>query len=361
MTTKKPNIFIAAGVTGGHILPMLYVAEKLEVKFNIIFIGTGRELEKKLILAKGYKLLEVDISGLHKLGVKGFINFFIKLPKALITCLTYFFKFRPKVVIGGGAYVSLVPVFCGYLFKVPIHLHEAEKKPGIANNFLSYFANSISVAYKDTKFKAKITPIFTGQPLNPKIENAIEEFKNREMPDKPINILILGGSQGSRVLDQAVIENIDFFKKEKLNIWHQCWHEDAIKVLNKYLDHNMSVKVEPFISDMLEAYKFADLIISRSGAGLTKEIGLLKIPSILIPLPGSNQNNHQLENARSLEELGISKLILQDQNINEHLKLTLDNIFYNNEYSRMITTDTLNEDLEASQKIADIIINLSKI
>lgn len=345
---SKRNILIAVGVTGGHILPMRYVAEYLKKDFEVIFIGTGRELEKKLISDFGYKLLEIDISGIHRLGIFGMLKFFLKLPKALIKSFYYCLKYKPECVIGGGAYVSILPVMAAYVLKIPTHIHEAERKSGIANKFLAKFVDSISVAYQENDLSEIPKVVHTGQPLNPELEKAVIEIRSKEKPLKPKNILILGGSQGSRKIDQAVLLIIDLLKENKLNIWHQCWYEDVIKVASTYSNQNFEARVSPFISNITEAYKFADLIIARAGASTTKEIEMLGIPTIFIPLPGSENNNHQFDNANRLKEKGMAEIIRDDENLNQALRAIIIKLFNSNDFYKKMLVNLRNKEMSNS-------------
>lgn len=358
---SKRNIFIAVGVTGGHILPMRYVAQYLKQDYEVIFIGTGRELEKNLISDFGYKLLEIDISGIHRLGIAGAIKFILKLPKALFKSFIYCLKYKPVCVIGGGAYVSILPVMVAYVLKIPTHIHEAERKSGIANKFLAKFVNSISVAYMENDLNNLSKTIHTGQPLNPKLEKVLVEIRNKEKPAKPKNLLVLGGSQGSRIVDKAVISIIDLFKENSLKLWHQCWYQDAIEVASAYSNANFEAKVSPFISDITEAYKFADLIIARAGASTTKEIELLGIPTIFIPLKGSEKNNHQLDNANRLKEKGLAEVIVDGENINSSLKALMSSILSSSDkYSKMINQDRLGNTNNATLSVYEAIIGICK-
>lgn len=307
------KILIAASGTGGHLFPALYIAEELKKlgDCNIQFCGSGRPLEEKIIGSKGYKVNVIPVVGVSRRGIKGKLEFLLKLPKAIIKTLEIFKSFQPDAVIGVGGYISVLPVLIAKFKKIPTLIHEAEKIPGLANKFLAYFADKASLAYAETTFPRKIKTFYTGQPLNPKLYQ-VESLKEKDKN----NILVLGGSQGAEALDKAMLGIRDFLKANNWNVLHQARKGNVDQLQAAYEKESVNAQVVSFIDDMKTAYQQAALIITRSGANTVRELEVVGRPAILIPLPNAPE---QKENAEVFVEKYPFALVLEESSLKDNL------------------------------------------
>ena len=348
MQSNKINILVAASGTGGHLLPALYIVkelEKLNPNISVEFVGSGRYLEEKLIGSKGYKINKIDIVGLNRRGIKGAIEFLLKLPKAIYSTCLVFKTFKPNFVIGVGGYISVLPLLVARLKKIPCLIHEAEKELGLANKFLSYFANFITTAHGDLKIKSEIKVIHTGQPLNPKLF----EINYSVRSDKKI-LLVLGGSLGANSIDQLIIENLELISKNNYEVIHQCRQENIENLKEYYKKQNIKAEVLSFIDNLPELYQQSSLIISRAGANTIRELEIVKRKAILIPLKKAKE---QFDNATAFAQLGNAIVINDDAELNNNFKNKFENFI-----SAEVKNISYNITENPATKIARLVLKL---
>lgn len=269
------RILLTGGGTAGHIMPLLAVKEALDKKGQFKFLLLGHKIQNvnikyKNILAGKWR---------RYFSFKNFIDLF-KLPLGFLQTLWYIFWFMPDVCFAKGGYASVPAVLVCKLFFIPIVIHESDSAPGASNKFLAKFAKKICIAYKRSFISDKA--ILTGNPIRKSI------IKNKIINKKPI-ILILGGSQGSEFINEAITAILPQLL-EKANIIHQVGSGNKSN-----LRFPGYIQTE-FIKDMGTAYAKADLVVTRAGANTLAEISANKKPAIIIPLPSAAQN-HQVKNA----------------------------------------------------------------
>ena len=330
---------IAAAGTAGHINPGIAIANKIkqeEKDSEIIFLGTTRGLENDLVPRAGYELKTIDAYGLSKKISIDNLKKILKTNKGIGEAIKIVNQFQPDIVIGTGGYICGAAVIAANKYNIPVVLHESNAFPGKAVKMLSNIADTVLVSFEDAKErlpKAKRV-VYTGTPV--KIQK--KEYTIQEKDEiikkiglsrvKPI-ILIFGGSQGAQKINEAIIQII----KQKLNDNYQImWatgpkQYDSIKEIlekeNINIDFVDNMKIVPYIYNMEEIMNVADVIVARSGAMTITEISNLGKPSILIPLPNVS-GDHQLYNAKVLEDVGAAKIILNDKlngnNLDETIK-----------------------------------------
>lgn len=335
------KVIIAAAGTGGHINPGIAIANKIkqeEKKSEIIFIGTTRGLENDLVPRAGYELKTIDAYGLSKNISIDNMKKMYKTLKGFGEARRIVKEFNPDIVIGTGGYICGAVITAAKKNNIPTILHESNAFPGKAVKFLAKKTDTILVGFKDAaeRIKSNKNIVFTGTPVKiRKKEYSVDEKNNiiNKMglnPSKPI-ILIFGGSQGAQKINETIIGII----KNRLNKDYQLmWAtgpkqydiikgelEDAHININK-IDN---AKIVPYIYEMEEAMNISDVIVARSGAMTITEISNLGKPSILVPLPNVS-NNHQLYNAKVLENIGAAKIILNNELNAEILNLTIEKI-----------------------------------
>ena len=321
------RVIIAAAGTAGHINPGIAIANEIkrqEKDSKIIFIGTTRGLENDLVPRAGYELKTIEAYGLSKKLTVDNLKKMYKTLKGFKEAKNIIKEFKPDVVIGTGGYICGATISEAHKLGIPTVLHESNAFPGKAIKILAKKTNTILVSFKDAipRIKNARNIVFTGTPVKIKKINYSEEMKKNKIKelglkdDKPI-VLIFGGSQGAQKINEAIIEIIE----KNMNKYYQViWatgpkQYDIIKeeLDNKHKNINRieNMKIVPYIYNMEEIMNLVDLIVARSGAMTVTEISNLGKPSILVPLPNVS-HNHQLYNAKALENIGASKILLND-------------------------------------------------
>ena len=320
--TSPRRILIAASGSGGHILPAVFIARKLRKissSHSILFVGSGRPLEEKLIDENGFERVVIPVKGVQSRSLIAVARMLLSLPGAFIRTWRLFKVFRPQVVIGVGGYVSVMPVIVAALRGIPSWIHEAEARAGVANRFLAFFSTRISLAFEDAEIPCKRKTVFTGHPVR---DELIAVAEDNVIADRPTHLLVVGGSQGARALDKALGALASFLKARGIEVWHQCRAEDKPELDMAYSKASLSVQTASFIEDMSAAYRWAHIIISRSGAGSVMELGIVGRPCILVPFPFS-QGGHQKSNAMILVRQGKALICEEGEGFEDRLRAAI--------------------------------------
>jgi UDP-N-acetylglucosamine--N-acetylmuramyl-(pentapeptide) pyrophosphoryl-undecaprenol N-acetylglucosamine transferase len=344
------RIFVVAGGTGGHLMPALFVAKEIKKQrpdADIEFIGTGRYLEKELI-DPHFVRHEISAVGLAQKGIKGWLRFAYTAPLAIKQTWNLLRSRRPVIVIGFGGYVTFWPIVLASIKQIPCWIHEAERVPGLSNRVLARWCAGISMAFPDTTFSGQAKKFFTGHPVRAELVTASSRDFSGPIPSK---LLILGGSQGSQALDKALAHLIPFLKQRNISLIHQCRPENKEKLMADYLKSGISAKVVTFIHKLEEAYRWADVVVSRAGAGAVAELEAINRPAILVPYPFS-QGGHQKENAQYLISKGKALMVEEGNDFNSRLQQALAEILEEKNYTKMVTLPAERRALDASSNIA---------
>lgn len=309
MNTK--NIIIAGGGTGGHIYPGIAIAKALQKQdptVRVHFVGTAHGMESKIIPREGFELHLIESGKLNISGVFQRIKTLFKLPVGIIQSLRLLWDLKPIYVIGVGGYASGPMVLAASLVGISTAVWEPNAMPGMANRLLSRFVDKCFVVFEDAKrFLKNDDVIVAGMPVREEIENAAKLNHG----DSGFHLLSFGGSQGSRVINNALQAAILSGGSwvEDLKVVHQTGALDFKAVSEKYLGCEVSVEVKEFIFDMPKYYQWADIIVCRGGASSLAEAAAFGIIPIIIPLPAAD--NHQQRNAESLLAKNAGCMILQ--------------------------------------------------
>ena len=358
VTKGSARVLVAASGSGGHLIPALHImrgVKSLEPTAIVEFVGAGRPLEEKIIIGAGFTRHVVAAAGVKGKGAIALIKLAFVLPKGFLQCVKLFRRFKPDVVVGVGGYVSVLPVVVAKLMGIPTWAHEAELHPGLANRFLGYFAKTISTAFAETKIKGGANLVFTGHPVRPELRGVEPNPEGRELPTR---LLVLGGSQGARSLDNAVTGLGELLHERGIEVVHQCRPDNSELVINAYRAAKVKASVVPFIDDMAGAYQWCDLIISRSGAGSVAEIGCVNRPTIFVPYP-FQQGTHQSDNAQTLAK--IHKAIVVEETAPEfprRLKEALLELLKPDVFQAMKKAPSDPKGLDAAEVIARGILEL---
>ncbi|MEO5761519.1 MAG: undecaprenyldiphospho-muramoylpentapeptide beta-N-acetylglucosaminyltransferase [Vicinamibacteria bacterium] len=304
-----PLILIAAGGTGGHIFPGLAVAEELEAlapKARVEFVGSTAPLglERTIVPRAGLRLHLLPVFPINTPSLLARIRGVMGLPLGLIRALALLLKTKPQVVLGIGGYASGPLVLMASVIGIPTVLLEPNAVPGFTNRRLRRFVRHAACAFEATLSHFGKKGVLTGNPVRSSF---------RALPVRahsgPFHLLCFGGSQGSRILSEALIKALrDLPGEETLAIVHQTGLAEFEKVRKSYRDAERRGRIIPFIDDMSEAFGEADLILCRAGATTIAELKVAGKASILVPL-ASAADDHQTANAKALVAEGASVMI----------------------------------------------------
>lgn len=337
------RVIISAAGTGGHINPGIAIANKIKEKepdSEIVFFGTNRGLENDLVPRAGYELKRIEAYGFKKeLSIKN-IRHILQTIHSKEEVKKFIDSFKPDIVIGTGGYIC-GPVFAAAISKkIPTVLHESNAYPGKAVKMFAKNADLVLVGFKEAKSKLTNAKkvVVTGTPTKVRKLNISEERKNEILKELGIKtklpiVLVFGGSQGAKVINEAVQKLVE----KKLNKDYQIiWAtgpkqfddiKEAFEKADMYINSIPKVKIVPYIYNMEEMMNIADLFICRSGAMTITEIAIVGKPAIFIPLP-SKSANRQEDNARVLEKIGAAKIILNKElneiNLSEAIDKVID-------------------------------------
>ncbi len=306
------RIILTTGGTGGHIFPALAVAEAVKKRFpqcRILFVGGNHGPEAELVKEAGLDFRALPSQGILGKGLKS-VPGLMRMGWGVLRGIMLIRSFGPEVIIGFGGYAGFPAVMAGTLLHVPTAVHEQNSIPGMSNRMLGRRVNRIFCSFEDKKacFPARKVSM-TGNPVRREIVRLRERDAGRKA-GRSKNLLILGGSQGATAINKAVVEILPALCREKVNIWHQTGNKDIEWVRRGYEEVCPKARVEPFIKDMAAAYEFADLVLCRAGASTLAELSIAGKASILVPFPYA-AHDHQLQNARYLEEAGAALVLVQ--------------------------------------------------
>jgi UDP-N-acetylglucosamine--N-acetylmuramyl-(pentapeptide) pyrophosphoryl-undecaprenol N-acetylglucosamine transferase len=315
------RVLIAAGGTGGHIYPGIAVANEIMRRDStsaVRFVGTARGLESRLVPNAGFELSLIESQGLKNVGTLAKARGMMLLPKSFFSARRVIRDFRPDIVVGAGGYVSGPVLLAASLMKLPTLVMDSNALPGWTNRVLARFVDRAAVSFTEalTHFRGK--GVLTGNPVR-------SEFF--EIPAKPhhaakMSMLVFGGSQGARAINEAMIAALPKLSphKDRLHVTHQTGTADQEKIQRAYADASWSdnVEVKAYIDNMVKEFSQADLIVSRAGATTTAELVAAGKAAIMIPFPLA-ADDHQRKNAEALETAGAAKMILQKDLTGERL------------------------------------------
>lgn len=329
---KNLKFILSGGGTGGHIYPALAIANKLKERFpeaEFLFVGAQDKMEMQKIPQSGYKIEGLWIAGLQRNFSLSNLLFPIKVISSLLKARAVIKKFKPNVVIGTGGFASGPVLQMANLMNIPTVIQEQNSYPGITNKLLSKKANSICVAYENLeRFFPKNKIILTGNPvrqdilqIDAKQSEAISYF-NLDANKK--TVLILGGSLGSRRINQLIEKELSFFTSNNLQVFWQCgtfYMQDY-----KRFSEIENVQVVSFIDRMDLIYAAADFIISRAGASSVSELCLVGKPTIFIPSPNVAED-HQTKNAQAVANKN-GALIIKESDLDEKFETQFNKLIH---------------------------------
>jgi len=287
------------------VIPALAVANELRSRgHEVFFVGTDRGLEAKLVPAAGFELKRISIGALNRVGITQKLATLSRLPVVTAACTP--FVHSASAVFSMGGYVAGPPVMAALLRRVPVVVMEPNAVPGFTNRVIGRFVYRALLSFPETaRFFPGGRTDLTGLPVRE------EFFRIVTKPRGPVlQVLVTGGSQGSRTLNRAARESWPSFRKAgiPMRIVHQSGAAEFDALREAFGQSGLEGEVVPFISDMPAAFAAADLVVSRSGAGAVSELAAAGKPSILVPFPFA-ADDHQTRNAEAMERGGAAGLV----------------------------------------------------
>ncbi len=303
------RVLILAGGTGGHIFPALAVADELRSRgCELKWMGTKAGMEARLVPAEGIPIEWLAVSGFRGKGFKAKLLAPFKLLMACWQAGKILRSFKPGVVLGMGGFVAGPGGLMAKLLGIPLVIHEQNQIAGTTNGLLVKWATKVLEAFPGS-FKTGVGAVCVGNPLRRSIVDAMAEVKPQRTG--PIRILVVGGSLGAKVLNEIVPEAIAL-SGEKVKVRHQTGPAMLEQTEALYAKLRLDAEVAPFIPNMAEAYRWADMAICRAGAMTLSELAAMALPSILIPYPYAI-DDHQTANAFHFSQAGAAVLMPQSQ------------------------------------------------
>jgi len=308
------RLLLAGGGTGGHLFPAVALAEQLkkeEPHAEVLFVGTERGLEFRLLPKLGWPLRTVPMSGWAGLGLAARLKALVGLMQSLGESRRILRDFRPDVVVGVGGYASVPVLLAARLSGIPYLIHEQNAWPGLANRLLGRWAKRICLSFPDAArgFRRGRT-VLTGNPVRAAMEECSELLASETL------LLVFGGSHGARTINRALVAALPKLAgwRGALRIVHQTGSTDVENVREGYRQAGWEdVEVLPFIDDMAAAYAKAWLVVCRAGATTLAELTACGRPAVLIPFPFA-ANNHQVANAAALAAKGAA-IMIEESNL----------------------------------------------
>ncbi|MCL6523338.1 MAG: undecaprenyldiphospho-muramoylpentapeptide beta-N-acetylglucosaminyltransferase [Thermoflavifilum sp.] len=332
-------MIIAGGGTGGHVFPAIAIARALQTKqpkVDLLFVGAKGKLEAEKIPQAGYRIELLDMRGVDRghWWKNWSLPYFML--KSFIQARTILRAFRPHAAIGVGGYASFPILFMAQRMGMDTFIQEQNSFAGKANQWLGKRAVKVFVAYEGMdRFFPTEKIIFTGNPVR-------QELLQRQLsksdacasfgldPQKPV-VLVVGGSQGARTINQAILEQAHQLVDRDIQLLWQTGRWDASTIEQRMRSYPQ-IKVLPFIEDMAKAYAAADIVVSRAGAMAIAELCVMKKPAILVPYPFAAED-HQTHNAQKLVDKQAAWMIA-DARVKEELVLRIIELSMHPEWQR---------------------------
>jgi len=305
------RVIIAAGGTGGHIFPGVAIAREFmrrDPSTEILFVGTARGLESKIVPREGFNLELIKVGALKGVRIFERIKSLAGLPMSFVAAFRILKRFRPDVVIGVGGYSSGPTLLIAALWRIPTMVVEPNAMPGFTNRVLARFVKAAALSFAEAQKYFGQRGVVTGNPVRTDFARLSKKARG-----ETLNLLIFGGSQGAGAINRAMVAALPLLAsgKSRIAITHQTGEADFEKVRREYGEAGFeSADVRPFIHDMSDQFAHADVVICRSGATTAAEVAAAGKAAIFIPFPFAT-DDHQRKNAEAFESAGAARMILQ--------------------------------------------------
>tara|TARA_B110000967_G_scaffold57664_1_gene59128 strand:+ start:615 stop:1709 length:1095 start_codon:yes stop_codon:yes gene_type:complete len=360
---KAYKIILSGGGTGGHIYPAIAIANELKARFpksEILFVGAKDKMEMKKVPQAGYPIKGLWISGIQRRLTLKNLLFPLKLLVSLLKSIAIVNTFKPDVVIGTGGFASGPLLLVAAMKGVPTLIQEQNSFPGITNRFLSKKVNKVCVAYEGLeRFFSKDKLILTGNPVRQDLLDLDQKSAEAQAyfnldPNKK-TLLVLGGSLGSRRMNELIESELDFLDGLEVQTIWQCG--DLYSKDYEHFSIFQGVQVHTFLNRMDLAYAAADIVISRAGASSVSELCLVGKPVIFIPSPNVS-DDHQTKNALAVSEKKAA-ILISEKDLESNFEIQFSDLMESDSQQTELSTNIKKLALkQATQTIADEIEKL---
>jgi len=344
------SIVIMAGGTGGHVFPALAVAEEMRERgWQVSWLGTQKGLESRVVPAHHFDIDWLSVAGIRGKGVLSKLSAVFRLIQACLQARKLLHRRRPNVVLGMGGFVAGPGGLMAKYLGIPLVIHEQNRVPGTTNRWLVKLAAKKALEAFPESFSQSVNAIFTGNPLRKNLITDAVRIEWTPQSNRPVRILVLGGSQGAKVLNEIVPDALAALKD--MSVKHQTGSAMQAEVVQRYQTLGLNADVIAFIDDMASVYQWADLIICRAGAMTVSEVAANGLPAILVPLPHAI-DDHQTANARYLSEAGAALLLPQSELTATNLQNMIKQVLSSLPAMSLAAKDKAK--LDATETVADI-------
>ncbi|WP_185207506.1 undecaprenyldiphospho-muramoylpentapeptide beta-N-acetylglucosaminyltransferase [Chryseobacterium sp. C3] len=334
--SQKSNsirVLLSGGGTGGHIFPAIAIADEIRKRFpdaEFLFIGANGKMEMEKVPQAGYKIEGIDIAGINRGNLLSNLGLPFKILKSLSKSKKIIKRFAPDFAVGTGGFASGPALYEASKLGIPIFIQEQNAHAGVTNKILSKKAKAVFTAYPKVEGFPAEKIKFLGNPIRENIISGMQETsqsKEKMGLDKDkLTILSVGGSLGSRTLNNGWKDNLENLKEKGYQLIWQTGKLDYSE-LSSDLQLPASIQIKEFIKDMETAYSAADVIVSRAGAIAISELAVAQKPVLLVPFPFAAED-HQTKNAMNLVEKNAARMV-KDSEMKEKFWNTLSEICEN--------------------------------
>jgi UDP-N-acetylglucosamine--N-acetylmuramyl-(pentapeptide) pyrophosphoryl-undecaprenol N-acetylglucosamine transferase len=312
------KLLIAGGGTGGHVFPAMAIAREWLSRGSereVVLVGTTRGIEMKLVPQAGLPLETLRVGGLKGKGGSTLLKNLFKLAPAMLDAARVFKKHKPIAAFGVGGYAAGPMLLTTWMRGIPNVIFEPNAEPGFTNKSLARISTRIATGYEISARTWGAKAVVTGCPVRPEFLTIAQRS-----PQKPLRVLITGGSQGALPVNRAFVDAMDFLviRKNEVNIVHQTGERDYDAVRTAYARHEILAEVVPFLDNMPERFAWADIIVCRAGAITAAEVAAAGRAAIFIPF-GRATDSHQLRNAQEMARQGAGCVITEKELTSERL------------------------------------------
>lgn len=351
------NIIFSGGGTGGHIFPAISIAEQVRLNkpdSNIQFIGAKGRIEEKIVPENGFELITFELTGFGKNIIKN-LKSVIRFLKAVNKIKKVIREFKPDVVVGTGGFASAPVIHSALKCKVPVLLQEGNAYPGKVTRYYSSKVTKVVINFKKAAeyLKSKNNIIYIAHPVRNIFMNKVNTKEIKEslgINNNLKTLFVFGGSQGSKIINDVVMNKLNDLIKLKINIIWQTGKNQYNEIKKSINDIKANIKIFEFINDINNIYAITDLALCRAGITSIMELSVTKTPAIFVPLSIAAEN-HQYENAKALET-GNACVIITEKNLEKNLVNTIEKIIFDeNKLNIMGNNIAEFSDADASKKI----------
>lgn len=363
MAANNTAILIMAAGTGGHVFPALAIARKLSERgIEIHWLATESGMENRLLAGTGYELHKISVKGLRGKGLVKMLLAPFMIIAATLQSLSVIHRVKPSCVLGMGGYIAGPGGLAAKLKGVPLVIHEQNAVAGLTNRLLAKFAKQVFEAFPAT-FNKSQKVVFAGNPVRAEIA-ALFVRSEEKSSEQPLHLLVLGGSQGAAAINSVVpLLLINWGESQRPYIWHQTGKAGLEDTNGKYATAGIALgenyRVDAFIDDMAAAYKWADVVICRSGASTVSELAVVGLPAVFVPYP-HHKDRQQTLNAEWLSHAGAAYIMQQAELSVEGITKILQRLNDNRtELSSMSAKGKAIAVKDASDRIADYCLEVA--